>query len=116
MRWQLVIMAIAILKAEDILGKSVRLKEPYKPDYWAMRYGLDFPGYEHGVVVQVLSWHTDRRHGKYVQRVSLHLFDRLGHLYLLGNRSGVPLPAFVDFATEELILCRADMTVGEDLR
>jgi hypothetical protein len=81
-----------------------------------MRYGLDFPGYEHGVVVQVLSWHTDHRHGKYVQQVSLHLFDRLGHLYLSGNRSGVPLPAFVDFATEELTLCNADMTAGEDLQ
>jgi hypothetical protein len=102
MRWQLVTMAIAILKAEDILGKSVRLKEPYKPDYWAMRYGL--------------SWHTDRRHGKYVQQVSLHLFDRLGQLYLSGNRGGVPLPAFVDFATEELTLCHVDMTAGESLQ
>jgi hypothetical protein len=26
------------------------------------------------------------------------------------------LPAFVDFATEELILCNADMTAGEDLQ
>jgi hypothetical protein len=107
---------VAILKAEMILGQRVRLKEPYKPDYWAMRYGSDFPGYEHGVVVQVLSWYNDRRQGRYVQQVSLHLFDRQGQLYLSGNRSGVALPAFVDFATEELILCRADMTAGEDLQ
>jgi hypothetical protein len=110
-------MAIEITKPEQILGQRVKLRfDMYKPDNWIYRYGHNWPGFEFGIVVEIQSWHQDRRKRiDRVNQVGLNLYNRVGHLYVHSNRAGIPQVAIVGFATNELILIREDGSYGDDL-
>lgn len=92
------------------LGDHVKLLEPYRPEEYIYMNSKDWVGFEYGIVVEIVSHEYDRDLRQPRPRnVSLHLFDRLGKLYLTGFRDGVPLPTFVDFHISELLIYTDNM-------
>ena len=101
-----------------LLGKRVKLEQPYRPEEDVLKYGKDWTGYEFGIVVEIISHEFDACTALRVRQlrqqrprnVSLHLFDRWGRLYLCGVRDEIPIPGFVDFHIDEFLICEDNMT------
>jgi hypothetical protein len=84
-----------------LLGKRVKLKEVYKTDDGE---------YQYGIIVEIVSHEYDRAMRQRKPRnVSLHLFNQSGQLYLCGDRDGIPIPTYVDFHVDEILLCTDNM-------
>jgi hypothetical protein len=98
-----------------LLGKKVKLNEPYRIEEGIQEYGKDWIGYEFGIVVEIISHEFDRQLRQPRPRnVSLHLFDQQGRLQLCGFRDGIPISTFVDFHVSEFLVCEDNMAIAID--
>jgi hypothetical protein len=102
------------MKGIELLGKRVRLNEPYKPEEEVYKRGKEWKGFEFGIVVEIVSHETDRQLRQTLPKnVALNLFDAEGNLYLTGTRDGIPVLTFVDFHISEFLICSDNMSIAE---
>lgn len=89
-------------------GDIVMLRQQYRPDEWTRIKPPEWLGFTHGIVVQVLERFSTANHQYFNQprRVSLHLFDLSGQLFIYPEyiQAKLMIPAFVDYHVSELTL------------
>lgn len=101
------------------LGDLVRLKHPYRPSEWVYRQAKDWPGFEWGIVVEIVATQFTVNGAAYgpatvPRTVSLHLYDRQGQLYIEPQlqQAGILIPTYVDFHLSEVQLYKIATETG----